>query len=797
MKTFLQRFQAAVKPASRRIALLFLLIAATWFWLCLPEPLFKTPTSFVIEDQEGGLLGAAIAADGQWRFPYNPDVPEKFSKCIITFEDKRFERHPGFDPIAFSRAARQNLKAGRVISGGSTISMQVIRMATRNKRNISQKIVEIIRALRLELRYSKAEILGFYASNAPFGSNVVGLDAASWRYYGRDPHQLSWGETAALAVLPNAPSMVHPGKNRDVLLKKRNSLINQLYQQKIIDSTTAALAKLEPVPDKPMPLPQNAPHLLDHFKREYKRKPEGSTRITTTIADKLQQDVTAIVERHHQVLKANDINNIAAMVLDVESGNALAYVGNIFHPEEAELESHVDIIQAARSPGSTLKPLLFAALLNDGAILPNTLIPDIPTQIAGYQPENFDLGYDGAIQASKALSRSLNIPAVKMLQQYKYERFHAFLRKSGMTTLKKPADFYGLSLILGGGESSLWELGGIYAGMARVLNHYESYKGKYDPDDFHGPNYQFIKKTGAKNLEPNGLIDAASIYHTFQAMEEVMRPGEELLWQQFTSSQRVAWKTGTSFGFRDGWAIGLDPRYVVAVWVGNADGEGRPGLTGINTAAPVLFEIFRLLPSTEKWFDMPVGAMVKIPVCPESGYRAGQYCLDAEDTWVPRSGLKSGVCPYHQLIHLSADKQFQVTADCEDPSKIIHQPWFVLPPAMEYYYKTRNYQYKILPPFRAGCMQNQQTRQLEIIYPKSGAKIYIPIEADGSRGKMICNAAHRLSDAKLFWHLDNEYLGETHEFHQISINPSPGKHILTLVDEEGNRSSSSFEILEK
>ncbi|AYL95865.1 penicillin-binding protein 1C [Mucilaginibacter celer] len=796
MHFLLKRTKKLLKKPKVIIILSLLFVLTLIFWFCLPSPLFRSPTSYVIDDEQGELLGASIASDGQWRFPYNPDVPEKFKQCIIAFEDKRFEHHPGFDPIAFSRAIKQNLSSKKVTSGGSTITMQVIRLATKHNRNIWNKLKEIFMAMRLELSYSKKQILALYASNAPFGTNVIGLDAASWRYFGRSPDKLSWGEMAAMAVLPNSPSLVHPGRNRTILLKKRNSLLDKLQKAGVIDSITAVLARLEPVPDRPMPLPQLAPHLLQRFKADHKIKPDGDTRITTSINSSLQQQVNDILEQHHQLLKGNDINNIAAIVLDVETGTTLAYAGNISHREDPQMESDVDVIDAPRSPGSTLKPLLYAAMLHDGLILPNSLMPDVPTLIAGYHPENFDLGYDGAVPASRALSRSLNVPAVKMLQQYKYERFYDFLHKAGISTLTKPADHYGLSLILGGGENTLWELSGAYADMGRVLNHYNKYKGQYNPADFHSPVYS-RQETGKPELHTSGLLDAASIYYTFQAMEEVMRPGEEMLWQQFSSSQRVAWKTGTSFGFRDGWAIGVTPKYVVGVWVGNTDGEGRPGLTGINTAAPALFEIFRLLPVSRDWFEMPAGEMVKINVCHQSGYRAGQYCQDIDEQYVPKSGLRAPVCPYHQLVHLSADARWQVNGNCETPDNILNKSWFVLPPSMEYYYKARNYQYHVLPPFRADCAQNENSNTMEVIYPKNGAKIYVPLEADGTRGRMICNAAHRQPGVKIFWHLDDRYMGETKDFHQMALNPPPGKHILTLVDSNGNTISIGFEILSK
>ncbi|WP_448699255.1 penicillin-binding protein 1C [Mucilaginibacter sp. AW1-3] len=777
--------------ATAAITLAFALL----FWFCLPGRLFRSPTSFVIDDNRGQLLGASIASDGQWRFPYNPKVPAKFKACIIAFEDKRFEQHPGFDLVAFSRALKQDIRARRVVSGGSTLTMQVIRLSTRKNRTLWQKAVEIFKALRLEVTYSKAQILALYSSNAPFGSNVVGLDAASWRYFGREPEKLSWGEMAALAVLPNSPSLVHPGKNRLILLKKRNLLLDRLRQQHTIDATTCALAKLEPVPEKPMPLPSVAPHLLQRFKNDHLAQKQNGGRITTSINTVLQQNVADILERHHQVLKANDIRNEAAIVLDVETGQTLAYVGNINHPENRDMESDVDVIGAPRSPGSTLKPLLYAASLHDGLILPNSLLPDIPTQIAGYHPENFDLGYDGAVPASKALARSLNIPAVRMLQRYKYERFHALLQKTGMTTLKQPADFYGLSLILGGSENTLWELSGAYADMARVLNHYRKYHGMYDAEDYHNPVYSASDKPKPV-LEKSGLLDAGSIYYTLQAMEEVMRPGDEMLWQQFSSTQRIAWKTGTSFGFRDGWAIGITPRYVVGVWVGNTNGEGRPGLIGINTAAPVLFEIFRQLPVARDWFAMPMGEMAPIAVCRESGYRAGENCVNIDTAYFPKAGLKAPVCPFHQLVHLDASRKWQVTSACESPLNMVHQSWFVLPPSMEFYYKSKNYQYQSLPPFRADCSAGLQ-RPMEMIYPKDGAKIYVPLEADGSRGRVVCNAAHRQPGIKLFWYLDDEYMGTTKDYHQLALNPSAGRHTLILVDGNSNRLQTRFEVLDK
>jgi penicillin-binding protein 1C len=784
-----------------------LIILFICFWLCLPRQLFNAPTSFVIDDAKGNLLGATIATDGQWRFPYDENVPDKFVKCITTFEDKRFYYHPGVDPVALGRAIWQNMRGRKVVSGGSTLTMQVIRLSRGEKRNVWQKAIESILAFRLECSHSKKEILALYASNAPFGSNVVGLDAAAWRYFGRDANKLSWGEMAALAVLPNAPTLVHPGKNRDVLLRKRNGLIDKLVANKTIDATTGELAKMEPLPGQPLPLPQLAPHLLDRFKKDYAAASEHNknapTRITSTLQSDLQQNVTDIVNRYHNSFKANSINNIAAMVMEVETGDVIAYVGNVYEPKDSNLESHVDVLASPRSPGSTLKPILFTALQSDGLVLPRQLIPDIPTQIGGYTPQNFNLDYDGAVPANRALSRSLNIPAVKMLQQYKYQRFYDVLHQCGFTTLNKPADFYGLSLILGGCEVTPWELAGVYSSMAREYNHQRQNNGVFNKKDWHMPTYarrinaeeSSSTSFNSSTNQPSNFFDFTSLWHTFNAMQEVMRPGEEGLWNLFNSAQRIAWKTGTSFGFRDGWAIGLTPKYCVVVWVGNTTGEGRPELTGINTAAPLMFDIFRLLPSSP-WFEPPAYDFTYLPVCHESGFKAGPDCDDVDTMMVSIKAKNAPLCPYHRVIHLDRTGIYRVNENCESPAAMVHKSWFVLPPTMEYYYKIKHDDYKQLPAFLPNC-NIESSRQMEIIYPENEAKIYVPIEVTGEKGKTVFTAAHRNPQAHLFWHLDDNYIGSTFQFHQMAFNPSPGTHTLTIVDQQGETITRNFEILDK
>ncbi|WP_339630724.1 penicillin-binding protein 1C, partial [Bizionia echini] len=439
-----------IKANKKKSVIVFLLLIAYYF--CLPNPLFTDPTATVITSQNNRLLGAQIARDGQWRFPHNDAIPEKFKTCIIAFEDAYFYKHPGFNPISIFKAFKENLKSNGIKRGGSTLTQQVIRLSRKGQnRTYFEKVIEIILATRLELRESKDQILAYYASNAPFGGNVVGLDAASWRYFNRDANQLSWAEHATLAVLPNAPSLIYPGKNQEQLRNKRNRLLKKLRDNGTIDSLTYQLSIAEGLPQKPYALPQTAPHLLQKVATKHSGK-----RVQTTVDNHLQERVNQLVKTHYNQLKQNGIHNAAVLVLDVKTRKVLTYVGNT--PTDKLHQKDVDIIDKPRSTGSILKPFLYAAMLDAGDLLPNTLVADIPTQYGSYNPENYNKTYDGAVPASRALSRSLNVPSVRMLQEFGLDRFYQYLKKLELKDLSESANYYGLSLILGGAESNLWDL---------------------------------------------------------------------------------------------------------------------------------------------------------------------------------------------------------------------------------------------------------------------------------------------------------------------------------------------------
>jgi penicillin-binding protein 1C len=764
-----------------------MLIFIIWYINCLPYQLFKDSTSTVLLDKDGNLLGAKIAADGQWRFRPVDSVPSKFATCLIQFEDRDFETHPGISLKGLGRAMVQNVKNKRVVSGGSTLTMQLVRIMLKNpKRTFSEKFLEMILATRMEIRFSKKEILNYYASNAPFGNNVVGLEAASWRYFGRSSDKLGWGESATLAVLPNAPGLIYPGKNHDRLLAKRNRLLRRLYDIKKIDETTYQLALTEPLPDKPLALPQIAPHLLARLIKEGHK---GQT-IHSTIDRNLQVKTAELLQAQSNLLQENKIYNGAVMITSVRTGKVVAYVGNT-DSEESDQGNKVDCILAPRSTGSILKPFLYAKSMEDGLITPGMLIPDVPTQYGSFSPKNFSLQYDGAVPASAALARSLNIPMVRMLNEYGLEKFHGELKKMGLTTLNRPATHYGLSLILGGAEAKLWDLNAAYTQMAQELR----YKKAKPLALISDKKVLAYKKEKATPIRLH--TDRACIYKTFEAMVEVNRPDEDGNWRAFASAQKIAWKTGTSFGFRDAWAIGVTPDYVVSVWVGNADGEGRPGLTGIKAAAPLLFSVFDQLPHSTKWFEAPKEMMSKTGICRESGYRASKICEHIDTVLVPTACLSSVACPYHQVVHLTMNGKQRVDSECENVYNMKHTAWFVLPPLVEKYYKFNHPNYKILPDFKPECLAKVSDRAMTLLYPKPNSKIYVPIEIDGNMGRTVFEATHRNVGTRIYWHLDDTFIGETKEIHQMALNPAIGKHKLMLVDENGISVTMKFEALGK
>lgn len=749
----------------------FVGIFLIWFlFFSLPQPLFTYSTSTILYSAENQLLGATIAEDEQWRFPYNDSIPEKFKICITEFEDTHFYHHFGVNPISLLRAFKQNIISGKVISGGSTLTMQTIRLAKHNpKRTIWEKCKEIVQATRLECTNSKNSILAMYCSNAPFGSNVVGLDAASWRYYGKNPDELTWAECATLAVLPNAPSLIYPGKNQEKLLLKRNKLLTKLKAEKSISEEEYQLSLTEPLPNKPFPLPNNAYHLVQNASKQFKGQ-----RLKTSIKLQYQEKLNQIVQYHHTMLQASEIQNICAIIVEIKTGNVLAYVGNAKDQTQAKA---VNIIQAKRSSGSILKPFLYAKMIENGTLLPQQLISDVPSDIT----ENFDGTYSGMVNADEALAKSLNIPAIKELNIYGVNTFYNELKKLEFSTLNQNASHYGLSLIVGGAEIKLWDLVRAYRNMAYKLQYAEN-------DDEFSTQIQYFPSEEQKakfSFNPN------AIYLTFKAMQKVNRPTTELGWQVFGRND-IAWKTGTSHGFKDAWSVGISSEFVVGVWVGNASGEGRPGIVGVKAAAPVLFDVFNFLPKSSA-FKIPKDQWKKVTTCAVSGFLANENCPIKKDIFIPKEAFPKQVCKFHKIIHLDESEQYRVNSNCYQIAKMKTKVWFTLPALEESYYQTKHPEYKPLPPFSPKCMS--ESYSLAFIYPRQFNKMFLPKDAQGNVQAIVFQATISDSNAELLWYLDDNFIGKTSFPHKIPVNTDKGKHTIMVLHNSGISLRKSFEVI--
>ena len=728
---------------------------------CMPE--FKAPYSFILYGSNGKLLGAAAASDGQWRFPKHGDIPHNYKQALIAYEDNNFYLHFGIDPAAVFRALADNVSSKKIVSGASTITMQTARLSKKNtKRTLVQKIKEAGQALLLELKYSKNGILNLYASQAPYGGNVVGIEAAAWRYFGRGAEDLTWAEVSALAVLPNQPSLVRPGKRAELLEKKRNALLLKLFLQKRMNEEAYLLAAAEPVPEKPKPLPQKALHYLEALKAEHKTVFKDNR---THIDSELQDAVYKIAEHYFDKFSLSGVYNAAVLVQKTETGEIIAYVANTGLQSGRGKNAHVDMIRARRSSGSLLKPLLFAGLLDAGMILPEQLLIDIPTKIAGYNPQNSSYKYTGAIPAKRALAYSLNVPFVRALRDFTVPAFLDLLKRCGFTTFNRTADEYGLPLILGGGEITLSEITDAYRKM--MLQSQNKLKAPFP-------------------------LSPAACRIALDALADSNRPEEEAVWQLYADSRKIAWKTGTSYGNKDAWTIGVTPEYTVGVWCGNASGEGRPEITSTKTAAPILFEVFSILPKTS-WPALQKLDFEFVEVCADSGCPASQFCSRTKKILKPAHAHLQSVCPYCRAVSLTRDGKFQAKAgDISELPKIENR--FILPAAAEYFYRQNHPEYRPLPQWltkSAGSANDE----FELLFPENGISVFIPTELDGSRGAVVAEAAHKDSFASVYWDLDGEYLGMTRTYHQMRIRTEKGGHLLTLTDDRGRQIRRAFTVI--
>lgn len=758
-------------------SLLFIAVISVLTTLVFPLPESGVSYSKALYSKEGILLSAKVSEDGQWCFPYEGNLPDKLTKSIILYEDEYFRWHPGINPVSAVKAFVQNRKRGKIVRGASTLPMQVMRMRNKNaSRSWLNKIREMAGAIKYSLIHTDEYILREWCNIAPFGGNTVGVGAASLRYFGRPVTQLSWSECALLAVMPNGPSSANLRKNREVLKQKRDLLLHKLAKKGYFNTSELTLYLGEEIPVETRAIPSQAYHALEYLASKHPERYVFQTTIPATI----QETTLGILQQEASFLKSDGIGNLAAVIIDLENDELTAYHGNIRDTETPF--SYVDVAQAPRSYGSLLKPLLYAHCLETGTFLPNELVADIPTAIGEFQPENFDKKYRGAVPLEEIVIKSLNVPAVRTLNTCGLQTFYEQLERLDIQYLDKGAGHYGLSIILGGGESSLWDLSRIYKGLA--LN----YSGH--PDPFRP--VRCLKEEKGKPTKDPVVFSAYAMDYTVRIMADLTRPREEKSWDLFSGNKKTAWKTGTSYGHKDAWAIGFTGRYMVAVWVGNEDGEGRFDLTGISKAAPVMFKLFNVLPDNH-WFNRSpaYSHKEKVTVCGESGKLAGPLCKHTTPLVLERSSLQFQQCSYHQTLLL--DGQGQSLSEQCAVKAVSRDTLFSLPSYMEYYYKPGHPEYAVQPPSNPDCRPEGKT--CRIMYPQEGLKIFLPRESSDKQNPLIAKAYNRDEKGSLFWFADEKFIKATKPPHDCLVNLEAGNHILSVTDQEGNRDEVTFEIL--
>jgi len=764
---------------SRTWKVLFYILGTTIVLLALwPLPNYAPAFSRVLYGDDESLLSATTSSEQQWCFPMDEKIPKNLEACIITYEDEYFRFHPGINPVSIIKSWRTNTKAGKIKRGASTIAMQVMRMKNKSKsRTLKNKIYESISAIKYKMIHKNETILRDWCEIAPFGGNTIGIKAASLRYFGRPISHLSWAEYALLAVMPNGPSSANLSLQREKLKTKRDFLLQKLHVNGFFDASELTLYLGEDLPKETKAIPQFAYHALMFLVSKY----PNTYVFKSTINSEIQKNTYDLLANESSFLRQDDIRNLASVVIDIKSNTLVAYHGNA--PNHASRFSYVDVAQAPRSYGSLLKPLLYAQAIETAQYLPKELVADIPTAIGEFQPENFDKMYRGAIPLDEMLIQSLNVPAVRVLNTMGLQSFYDLVSNLQIAYLDKGVDHYGLSIILGGGESSLWDLSRIYKGIAR------NYAGLPFPFDQ-------IKVIKDQNIISNKNSFAFSPYtmdHTIRTMADLSRPREEKSWQLYGVENKVAWKTGTSYGHKDAWAMGFSGKYMVGVWVGNEGGEGRFGLTGISKAAPVMFKVFNTLPNNTWFAHLPQYTTGEtISVCKESGKLAGPLCTSTEKTKVHITSYKLQNCSYHQEVSLNKEGKI-VNSNCES---IIFskKTYFVLPPYIEYYYKQAHPSYTLLPEYDARCLSSGKS--CKVVYPLDGLKIFLPKETTDKQNVLIAKAYHRNKDAQLYWFIDDIYIKTTNSTpHDCVLKILPGNHILTISDNSGNKDVVHFEII--
>jgi len=756
--------------------LIIIFSCITAFFLSLFIPVNNDDDcSKILFSSQGELLRVWLNKKEQYQFPKSEKISEKYKIAVLHFEDKRFNWHFGIDPAAVVRAIKQNAKSKKIESGASTITMQVARLKKPKKRTFFAKLIETHFALRMELWKSKDDIFAEYASLAPMGGNIVGAQTACWRFFGHGGEQITWAEAALLALLPNRPSALNLEKEREKLLERRNNLLKSLAKAGYIDTETLNSALQEELPKVNADWRFKTPHYAEAALSLF----PNQNILHGTIDDKIQTRLERIATNYGQRIREYSNVNLSVLITETQTGKIRGYLGSLGYYDSLS-KGMIDGVRAHRSTGSIMKPFLYALAMERGPYTPESLIEDVPIWFKGFSPQNADKSFSGILPLKEALVRSLNIPAVKILSEYGVEDFHFWLKNAGVEGLSRSSEDYGLSLILGGGESSLLELVPLYS---MLMNDGKRTDLKWLEDSIPNKNEQLLQEITAYNIR--------------EILTSVKRPDFEQYHSQFNSHIPVAWKTGTSYGSRDAWAIGVNEQWTIGVWVGNFAGGSVANLSGSASAAPLLFSLFNNLSDNKRklWREFPRDAdFEEIEICALSGYKAKSICPNKKYILLPANRMQSRPCPLHKEVIISKSTGFEVCSLCWNAEDTLHIVEEHYPPSVRNELRKIGREPEAETLHNPFCQAKKEAVQFSIVYPENGAKLFLPSSDALSEMGFIAIAAHKQRDAELQWFLDGNFLGTTKSEHKMAVRVGGGEHRIGVQDTLGVYLETRFRV---
>ncbi len=769
--------------------------------LCFPLPKEKLQPlpSTIVLDRSGEWLRAFTAEDDMWRFPETSldAISPLFQTAMLTYEDKWFYHHWGINPVSIACAAIDNFKAGRIVRGGSTITMQLARLMEPKERTLPNKFIEMFRALQLELTYSKSEILTFYFNMLPYGGNIVGSGAATRLYFNKPQSTLSLGEAALLAAIPNSPESLRPDRFPERAHEARKKVLHRMRAAGKISEERLHEALQEPIPSKRYTLPFKAPHLarLLANKKMSPRTPQNSSnnRIHTTINHRHQDIAEQILRERLTPLQAQGVSTGAVVVLDTKSREVLALVGSHdFFDKKSD--GQVNGALALRSPGSTLKPFIYALAIDKGHITPKTLLYDVPVDYGGYTPVNYDGKFAGYVTARDALARSLNVPAVNLYANMEKNQLYGFLKHAGISTLNNAED-YGLSLVLGGCGINLIELTNLYAGLAN-MGEFAPYKYTYHTEK--GKTH-----TKTKHNTPNAspipaeqrLLKPETCWIVTDMLTTLKRPDFPRSFNMTSTMPKVAWKTGTSYGHRDAWSIGYSPELTIGVWIGNFNGTGAPILSGAEAAAPILFALFTALSGEKKyqWFNKPTTLKTR-RVCALTGQTLSSHCpTSITDIHIPGiSAMRE--CQIHKTIQIDVDTGERLCSTCCPGKKYRQEKIAVFPAAVATWLHANGYAFQKLPDHHEKCTRLLAGTKPIILSPSQDTVYHIRPNIPLEYQKIRLSASVSGDTQNIFWFLNGELIFHGQASETTFLTPVIGRHELTCIDGVGRSTTLPLNI---